>query len=86
MVLNDICLNDSQFYLSRIPLLGLPWLLSCKESTCNAGDLCLILGSGRSPVEGNGNPLEYSCLGNPMDRSLVGYSPEGCESRDTTSD
>ena len=39
-----------------------------KESTCNAGDSGLILGSGRSPGEGNGNPLQYSCLGNHMDR------------------
>ena len=42
--------------------------LSGKESTCNAGDLGLIPGSGRSPGEGNGNPLQYSCLENPMDR------------------
>ena len=39
-----------------------------KESACNAGDLRSILGSGRSPGEGNGNPLQYSCLENPMDR------------------
>ena len=41
-----------------------------KESACNAGstgDVCLISGSGRSPGEGNGNPLQYSCLKNPMD-------------------
>ena len=38
-----------------------------KESDCNAGDLGSISGSGRSPGEGNGNPLQYSCLGNPMD-------------------
>ena len=37
-------------------------------STCNAGDPGSIPGSGRSPGEGNGNPLQYSCLGNPMDR------------------
>ena len=37
-----------------------------KESTCNAGDPGLIPGSGRSPEEGNGNPLQYSCLGNPV--------------------
>ena len=36
-------------------------------SACNAGDLGLIPGSGRSPGEGNGNPLQYSCLENPMD-------------------
>ena len=38
-----------------------------KESACNAGDLGSIPGSGRSPGEGNGNPLQYSCLENPMD-------------------
>ena len=39
-----------------------------KESACNVGDLGSILGVGRSPGEGNGNPLQYSCLENPMDR------------------
>ena len=39
-----------------------------KESACNARDLGLIPGLGRSPGEGNGNPLQYSCLENPMDR------------------
>ena len=39
-----------------------------KESACNAGDLGSIPGSVRSPGEGNGNPLQYSCLENPMDR------------------
>ena len=39
-----------------------------KESACNAGDLGLIPGSGRSPGEGNGNPLQYSCLENLIDR------------------
>ena len=34
----------------------------------NTGDVGLILGLDRSPEEGNGNPLQYSCLGNPMDR------------------
>ena len=38
-----------------------------KASACNAGDLGSIPGLGRSPGEGNGNPLEYSCLENPMD-------------------
>jgi len=42
--------------------------LSGKESTCNAGDIGLIPGSGRSHGEGNGNPFQYSCLENPMDR------------------
>ena len=39
-----------------------------KESTCNEGDLGSIPGLGRSPEEENGNPLQYSCLENPMDR------------------
>ena len=38
-----------------------------KESACNAGDQGSIPGSERSPGEGNGNPLQYSCLWNPMD-------------------
>jgi len=44
------------------------WWLSSKESACNTGDMDLIPGLGRSPGEGNGNPLQYSCLGNLMDR------------------
>jgi len=39
-----------------------------KESACNAGDLGSISGLGRSSGEGNGNPLQYSCLGNSMDK------------------
>ena len=39
-----------------------------KESACNAGDSGLIPGLGRCPGEGNGNPLQHSCLENPMDR------------------
>ena len=39
-----------------------------KESACNAGDPGLVPRSGRSPGVGNGNPLQYSCLENPMDR------------------
>ena len=39
-----------------------------KEPACNAGDLGSIPGSGRSAGEGNGNPLQYSCLENPMDK------------------
>ena len=39
-----------------------------KEPACNTADLGSIPGSGGSPGEGNGNPLQYSCLENPMDR------------------
>ena len=48
--------------------MGCPLWLSGKESTCNVGDPGLIPGLGRSPGEGNGNPLQYSYLGNLMDR------------------
>ena len=47
---------------------GLPRWLSGEEFACQSGDLDSIPGSGRSPGEGNGNPLQYSCLENPMDR------------------
>ena len=45
-----------------------PLVLSGKESVCSAGDAGLTPGLGRSPGEGNGNSLEYSGLGSPMDR------------------
>ena len=48
-------------------LQGFPGGSDSKESACSAGDLGLIPGSGRSPGEGNGNPLQYSCLENSMD-------------------
>ena len=48
-----------------------------KNPPANAGDTSLIPWSGRSPGEGNGNPLQYSCLENQWTRSLVGYSPLG---------
>ena len=53
---------------------GLLRCLSSKESACNAraaGDTGSILGSGRFPRGGHGTPLQYSCLENPMDRSLA---------------
>ena len=56
-----------------------------KESACNAGDAGLIPGSGRSPGEGNGNPLQYSCLEISINqRSLAAYSPRGRKESDTT--
>ena len=48
--------------------MGFPGGSDGKESTCNAGDLSLIPESRRSPGEGNGNPLQYSCLENSRDR------------------
>ena len=59
-----------------------------KNLPANAGDIIdahLIPGSGRSPGEGYGNLLQYSCLENPHgQRSLAGYSPEGHKESDTT--
>ena len=46
-------------------------------SACNAGDLDLIPGLGRSPGEGNGNPLQYSCLEKPMDRGVCWATVHG---------
>ena len=48
--------------------MGFPHSSDGKESACSAGDLGSICGSGRSAGEGNGNPLQYSCLENSMDR------------------
>ena len=56
-----------------------------KESACNVGDWGSISGLGKSPGEGNGNPLQYSCLENPKDRGAwqSTYSPHGCQELDT---
>ena len=60
------------YKLPAHPNLGAPKQVPCcsvgKESACNAGDLGSIPGSGRCPEEENGNPLQYSCLENPVDR------------------
>ena len=53
-------------------------------NTGYAGDTGLIPGSGRFPGKENGNPLQYSYLGNSWTRSLVGYSPWGHKESDTT--
>ena len=64
---------------------GFPGVSDSEESACNAGDLGSIPGLGRPPGEGNGNPLQYSCLENFMDkRDLEGYSPWSCKESDTT--
>ena len=70
-----------------IYLLGLPRWLSCKESACNLGDTG-VAGSvpewGRSPRGGNGNPLQYSCLKNPMDREAWWATVHAVTESDTT--
>ena len=50
-----------------------------KHLLASAGDVGLIPGSGRSPGGGNGNPLQYSCLGNPMDREAWKATVHGSE-------
>ena len=63
---NKYCLIHQLFYIE------VPYILKIcsvsKVSAYNAGDPGSIPGSGRSPGEGNGNPLQYACLENPMDR------------------
>ena len=58
------------------------------ESACNVGDLGSIPEYGTFPGEGNSNPLQYSCLENPMDRGAwwATYSPWGCKELDRGSD
>ena len=55
-------------YVKVMVVRGFPGGSDGKESAYNAGDLGSIPGSGRSPGEGNGNPIQYSCLENPTDR------------------
>ena len=55
-----------------------------KASAYNVGDLGSILGLGRSPGEGNGNPLQYSCLENPMDGGAWKATVHGVTESDTT--
>ena len=65
--------------ISTINLMGFPGGSDNKESACNTRYLGLIPGSGRSPGEGNGYPLQYSCLENSMNKGAwhQGYCPWG---------
>ena len=62
--------QNTYYFLEKL-LLGFPGGSVVKNLPANAGDVGLIPGSGRSFGEGNGNPLQYSCLGNPMDRGSL---------------
>ena len=62
-----LCHSQRHLLLCYRAVEGFPGGSEVKASACNAGDLGSIPGSGRSPGEGNGNPLQYSCLANPMD-------------------
>ena len=63
---------------------GFPCSSVGKESACSAGDRGLIPGLGRSPGEGHGNPLQYSCLENPMDRGAWWAVVHGVSESGTT--
>ena len=68
----------------RSKYMDFPGVLVLKNPPTNAGDTGLISGSGRSPGEGNGNSLQYICLGNPVDRG-AGYSHGIAKESDMTS-
>ena len=64
--------------------MGLPWWLSDKESACNTGDLRSIPGLGKFPRGRHGNPLQYFCLGNSMDRRAWWVTVHGVTESDMT--
>ena len=75
-------MNLSLSFLTLIFLQGNPRWLSGKESACQVENMGSVPGLRRSPGEENGNPIQYSCLGNPMDRGpWWGYSPWCCKKR-----
>ena len=75
------CVVQSDYFLFSFRFWrGFPSGSDSKASVCNAGDQGSIPGLGRSPGEGNGSPLQYSCLENPM----VGYRPRGRKESDMT--
>ena len=69
----------SDFHFQIIKSVGFPGSSDNKESACNAGDPGSIPGVGRSPGEGNGGPLQYSHLENPLDRGASGLHPMGLQ-------
>ena len=68
----------------NIRIQGFPGGSDSKESACSVGDQALISGLGRSPGEGNGNLLQYSCLENPRDRGAWWAAIYGVTESDTT--
>ena len=66
--------------------MGFPGCSDGKESSCLSGNLGWIPGLGRSPREGNGNPFQDCCLGNPMDRGACWATVQGVAKRQTLSD
>ena len=81
----EVSNEKSNYPSGKITRTGLPQWCSGKESACNAEDMGLIPGWGISPGEGNGNPLQYSCLGNTMGRGTCWAIVYGLvEESDTT--
>ena len=70
-------------YIYYIIILELPCSSNGKEHACNTGNLGSNPGSGRSSGEGNGNPLQYSCLENPMDRGACQVTVHGAADSQT---
>ena len=71
------------FIQMTFPLFSFPGDSDGKASACNAGDPGSISALGRSPGDGNGNPVQYSCLEKSHGlKNLVGYSPWGCKELD----
>ena len=72
-------------FMPLLPFQGFPGGSDGKEPSCNAGDRGSISGWGRPPGEGNGNPIQYSCLENPMDRGAWWVTVHGvAKESDTT--
>ena len=81
LLAHDLYLNFQLFKAAWLVFLGGS---DSKESACSAADAGSIPGLGRSPREGNGNPLKYSCLENPMDRGARQATVHGVAESDTT--
>ena len=69
IIQSEVSQKEEDKYHILTYILGFPGGSEGKASACNVGDPGSIPGSGRSPAEGNGNPFQYSCLENPMDRA-----------------
>ena len=79
LVMKKILVKQKNEWYKRFPCSSVS-----KESACEAGDLGSVPGSGRSPGEGTGNPLQYPCLGNPMERGAWWATVHGIAESDMT--
>ena len=85
-VKNPPAMQETPWRRDRLPtpvFFGFPCGSAGKESTCNTGDLGSIPGLGRSPGEGKGYPLQYSCLENSMDRGAWWATVQGIAKNQT---